>query len=472
MRPTSACPRPGRLLLSLGICLFLLFLGLVVLIRIHIASSRYLGNEDLVAELSESEILDDPPLQSREWPQWRGMRRDGVTGMPDLLRTWPEDGPPQVWRHRGGDAYSSFAVAAGRACTMIAGDTQEAIVCFDLETGNEHWRRRYKPRRTFDYGGPRATPTIVGDHVYAASPAGTLMCLNFHTGDFVWHRDLIQDLGATAPRWGFACSPLVEGDLVFVIAGGSKGRCLAAFDKTTGELVWARENDPPGYSSPIAATIDGVRQVLFFTGSRVLGVSPADGKVLWDFPWLTRFEVNAATPVVFRARRERQENTYVFISSGYDRGCALVKVHRDPKGESFRARRVYESDALCCHFSSPVRYKDHLYGLDETRDLTCLDLRTGEVAWRFEREEDGDDLRSIGFRKGALIRVEDLLVVLGENGKLALVEASANAYREVAASRPFRDRCWALPALAEGRLLVRDRRQILCLDVRKGSPKD
>jgi outer membrane protein assembly factor BamB len=452
----------SRTPLVLGLALLAAFAAMAVAMKVYVTSSRFHGSADLLAELADAEFLDDAPPATRDWPQWLGPRRDGVTAMPDLPTTWPEKGFPRLWRKTSSETYSSFAVASGRVYTTLAVEEGEEVYCWDLATGKERWKHAYTPRQTFQYSGPRATPTLDGDRVYTLSAAGLLLCLNADDGKVVWECDLVTELGATPPRWGMACSPLVEGGLVFVVAGGSRGRCLAAFHKASGELAWAGQGDTPGYSSPVAATVDGVRQVIFLTGNRLVGVAPEDGKLLWDYPWKTSFDVNAATPLVFRARAGGAENTYVFVSSGYSRGCGLVKVER--RGGGFLARRVYESGELCCHFSTPVRHKDHVYGFDETRDLTCLSLRTGEVRWRFERPQDAEGLRGVGYQKGSLIRVGELLLALGESGKLALVEATPEEYREVAAARPFRDRCWTLPVLAEGKLLVRDWKQVLCLD--------
>jgi outer membrane protein assembly factor BamB len=436
--------------------LLVAFVALLVVQKFLANRLRFVPDEDLMAELAEATLDEDRAgLDSKAWPQWFGPRRDGVTTAPDLLAEWPSGGPPRLWRVEGGDGYSSFAVVGDSAYSMVASGGREAVVCWDVSSGKERWRHPYTPSATFDYGGPRSTPTVVADRLYTVSSAGVLMCLATDDGKVAWERDLVQELGGVAPRWGYATSPLVEDGRVFVAPGGSGGRCLAAFAAADGKLLWAAQDDPAGYSSPIAVTVAGVRQVVFFTGKRVLGVTPEAGKLLWEHPWLTEFQVNAATPLLVRGRSGKKDLAYVFISSGYAKGAALVKVEPSGSG-TFRARAVYESNELCCHFASPVRHGDHLYGMDETRDLTCLDLRTGKAVWR-ER----------GFKKGTLIRVDDRLLALGEDGKLALIEASPQEYRELARARPFRGKCWTLPALADGRLFLRDQKHVLCLDVRK-----
>jgi outer membrane protein assembly factor BamB len=453
--PATGRSRPGRVLLWVSAGLMVIFLGLVAFQK-FVHRLRFSHDADLVRELASAELEESSAgLDPKAWPQWRGPRRDGVTTAADLLAEWPANGPRQLWRIEGGDGYSSFAAANGALYGMLAQtDGKEAVVCWDARTGKERWRRAYEPGASYDYGGPRATPTIDGQRLYAASSSGLLMCLDIAGGKVKWERDLRQELGAVAPRWGFAFSPLVEGGRVFATPGGRNGRCLAAFDKESGKLLWATQDDPAGYSSPVAMTPGGIRQIVFFTGKRLLGVTPEEGKLLWEFPWDTQFEVNAATPEVIRARLGAEELNYVFISSGYGKGCALVKIA--PRKGGFRAKAVYQSNELCCHFASPVRFGEHLYALDETRDLTCLEIRTGKVAWRQK-----------GFKKGSLLRVDNHLIVLGEDGKLALLEANPKEYRELARARPFRNRCWTMPVLADGRLFLRDQKQVKCLDLRK-----
>jgi outer membrane protein assembly factor BamB len=293
--------------------------------------------------------------------------------------------------------------------------------------------------------------------VYALGGAGLLLCLKADTGKVVWERDLLAEFKGKVATWGFASSPLVEGGRVFVMATGQAGHTLAAFDKRDGTPLWSALDDPPGYSSPVAVTVAGARQVLFYTGTRLVGVTPGEGKLLWQYPWANAQQVNAATPLPLRARGPKGEVLhYVFVSSGYGKGCALVKIEPHGQGQ-FRARAVYQSNELYCHFASPVRRGNYLYGLDETRDLTCLDLRTGEVSWRFRGR----------FRKGSLLRVDDHLLLLAEDGRLALAEADPGRYQEVASARPGLSHCWTVPVLADGRLYLRDQSRILCLDLRK-----
>jgi hypothetical protein len=436
----------------LGVFTLLVFYRLVFGDR-----TRFLPTLTLMEELAGATLIEDPlPDTVLDWPQWRGPLRLGFTRQPDLLLKWPEKGPPVLWRSEGGDGYSSFAVREGWAYSMVLqGDGKEAVVCWNAHNGKERWRHSYDPGADFAYGGPRATPTVDGQLLYTLSAAGNLMCLESATGKVRWEFDFPTRLKAVAPKWGFACSPLLEDNRVFVMPGGA-GHGLAALDKNTGELLWTSEDDLAGYSSAVAVEVGGVRQIVFFTAKRLLGVDPRDGKLLWEFPWVTDFDVNAATPLPIKASRDGKELNYVFISSGYRRGSALVRIGGGKDG--FQAEVVFETNELCCHFASPVRRGQYLYGLDETRQLTCLNLRSGQVMWR-----------ESGFQKGSLLRVEDHLIVLSEDGKLVLVETNPDRYTEKARCRPFRTSpCWTMPILAEGRLYLRDKSRILCLDLRSG----
>ena len=359
---------------------------------------------------------------------------------------WPKDGPRVLWRVPCGAGYSGLSVAAGRLYTVLQDGDHEAVLCLDAESGKEHWRFRYPTHFTNNVGdGPRSTPAIDGGRVYAVGATGVFHCLDTATGSVHWRHDLLEEFAAPNVTWGVSFSPLVEGDLVYTNPGGRSGGSLAAFDKTSGKLAWKALDDPAGYSSPVATTLAGVRQIVFCTARRLVGVGPDDGRLLWEFPWQTNHDANIATPIC--------RGDYVFISSGYGRGCGLVKV--EAAGGGLRALRVYEHTRMSNHFATSVLYGEHLYGFHEAL-LTCLDFRTGQVAWR-ER----------GFEKGSLLVADGHLIVLGEQGKLAVAPASPAGYKEKASVQVSKLRCWVVPTLANGRLYVRDEQQIVCLDLRK-----
>jgi outer membrane protein assembly factor BamB len=389
---------------------------------------------------------DEKPATPGDWPQWRGPRRDGVSQETGLLTQWPRQGPKELWRAPASVGYSTFAVAGGRVYTILQDGEQEAIVCWQADTGKELWRFRYPARYVNDWGsGPRSTPTVDGDFVYTVGATGLFHCLKAATGEKVWQHKLLEQFGADNLTWGVSFSPLVEGDLVYTNPGGPGGNSLAAFHKRTGKLVWKAQNDVAGYSSPITITAAGVRQTLFFTGKHLLSVALDTGQLYWSIPWETEYDCNVATPIAV--------GDHVFISSGYNRGCTLLKIESD--GKTLKPRRIYENTQMCNHFSSCVYYQGHLYGFNEGM-LSCLDFLKGKTAWR-ER----------GFNKGALMIADGHLIILGENGKLALAEASPHGYKEKARFQFSENKCWTVPVLANGRLYVRDEEKIVCYDVRK-----
>jgi outer membrane protein assembly factor BamB len=411
---------------------------------------------DLSAELENAVFLDDEPApESAGWPQWRGSHRDGVVRMDDLSTDWPKNGLPLLWEKPIGLGYSSFTVKDGRLYSLFREGDKEVVACWRVENGAEVWRYPYDCRANVNYPGPRSTPTLDGDRLYTIGSDGTFLCLDAATGSPRWQKDLLREFDAAAPKWGVAFSPLIDGDLVFTSPGGPNGNSLAAFNKTSGELVWKSLDEPAGYSSPVAATIAGTRQILFFMGRSLVAVRANDGKLCWRYPWQTSYDVNAATPLVLTASLGDKTIYYVFISSGYGRGCVLLKIVGE--GGRFDARKVYSSKQMCCHFASPVHRGEYLYGIDDSR-LSCMNLRTGKVMWKHS-----------GIQKGSLLCINDCLLVLGEEGQLLLLDAAPEKRSPKAQARPFHGgRCWTMPVVAEGKLFLRDEQQMKCFDLRKG----
>jgi len=272
-------------------------------------------------------------------------------------------------------------------------------------------------------------------------------CLTADKGKLVWSKKLLEEFNAEIPRWGVSFSPFVEGDRVFIVPGGTAGHGFAALDKKTGAVLWQKHNDMASYSSPVGATIHGERQIIFFAGTRVIGVTLEAGDLLWEYPWPIENELNIATPLVV--------NDYVFISSSYARGAAVLKIAKT--GNAWHATQVYKTNWMRNHFASSVRHKDHLYGFDDST-LVCMNFQTGKIAWKQR-----------GFDKGSVALAGDQLYVYGANGILALADADPKEYTERASFRfTQQDRtCWSVPVIANGRLYVRDLEKLVCFDIRK-----
>jgi outer membrane protein assembly factor BamB len=453
MPTDSHCPRSGRVLdyLVIGLLSFVFAgLGLYHYRRLD----RSMVDEDKAKELAERKLTDQR-RDSHDWPGWRGPNRDGVSTESGLLTNWPANGPKLLWQQRTGEGFASVAVVNGRVFTIYQDQGNESVACWNAETGKEHWRFTYPCYYQNSYGnGPRSTPTVSGDCVYTVGGTGMMHCLKAFSdnpgGELVWSKDLMGEFNAEVPKWGVAFSPLVEDGRVFIMPGGSDGNALAALDPRTGAVLWKKHDDPASYASPIGATFQGRRQILFFTGTRLVSVRPDTGEQLWDFAWPVEYNCNIATPIVV--------DEYVYISSGYGRGCAMLKI--DKTGETWQPSLVYKNRNMKTHFSSCVRHQDHVFGFDDS-NLTCMNIRTGKVAWK-ER----------GFDKGSVLLADDRLIIYGESGVLALAEANPAEYREISRFQ-FSDEkrsCWSVPVVAEGRLYVRDQQKLACFDVKKADP--
>jgi outer membrane protein assembly factor BamB len=410
------------------------------------------SDPDLVEKLRAATIVPAAPEPTgTDWPQWRGVQRDGHSAEKGLLTTWPAEGPPLVWKVAGGAGHSSMAVVQGRLFTLLQDGQDEVVVCLDTATGKDVWRQRYPGRFHEQYAGegPHATPTVVDGRVYTVGGKGMFHCFDAATGDVLWKHNLPEEFSAPSPYYGTSFSPLVVGDLVYTLPGGGDGNSMAAFHRVTGKLVWKAFDDPCGYSSPVAATIGGKRQIVFLTGTNVMGVTPEAGKLLWQYEWKTHQECNIATPIVI--------GPYVFVSAGYGKGCGLLEISTDAAG-TLTPRRVYAHNRMRNHLSTCVVYQDHLYGFDTSTRmetlLVCMELRTGKVCWKHD-----------GFDRGSLIVADGRLIVLGQAGRLGIVDPDPKEYRELTAATISDSRCWAMPALVQGKLYVRDQQHIMCFDL-------
>jgi outer membrane protein assembly factor BamB len=416
--------------------------------------ARFQSNPDAMAALQKAALPDPqtPKALVGQWPQWRGPNGDGVSLEEGWQTVWPSGGPPRLWSNEAEGRYSCVAVARGRVYTILRKGNKEIVVCWDAEIGKTRWTFPYEAdynsgrHRVADFSqGPRSTPTVDGDNVYAVGATGLFHCLLARTGKLIWKRDLLPEFNAEPARWGVAFSPLIDGNLIFAVPGGANGNSVAALDKRTKKLQWKALDDPAAYSSPIAATIDGVRQTIFFTEKGLVGLAPKDGTVYWRFPWETSYGTNIATPIAV--------GNYVFISTGYGRGCALIEVKKG-KDDQWQAQRVYEGSQMNNHYATSVRYGEHIYGFDETK-LVCLNIRAGNVLWKEK-----------GFGKGSLVIAGGQLVVLGERGNMAIAPASPDAFKPTATFRATHSTCWTMPVVAEGKLFVRDEDKVTCFDLR------
>ncbi len=380
-----------------------------------------------------------------DWPQWLGPNRTGISSETGLVTTWTKDGPTVVWQQELGEGFSGISVADGRVYTMFSAGEDEFVICLNEETGKEIWRFRTGAKFYERQGGngPRSQPTVDGERVFVLSAEGWLYALNAKDGKKLWLVDLYDGLGSRVPKFGFSTSPLVEGDLLLLEVGTRQGTFIA-LDKTNGAVKWASQRDVVSYSSPIAADIAGIRQVVFVSGEAAVGLSPTDGSLYWRFPWSTSYDLNVATPILVPP-------DHIFISSGYDHGAALLQI--SPEGDGLSVKKVWESRGMKNHFGTSLLIGDYIYGFDNAI-LKCIEAKTGKEQWKRR-----------GYGKGTLIYADGQLIILSDKGKLALADASPTGFREKASTQVLSGKCWTPPTLANGKIFVRDMHRIVCMDV-------
>ncbi len=390
-----------------------------------------------------------------DWPAWRGPDRTGVSSETGLLKEWPKEGPPLVWKATGlGSGFSTPSVAAGRIYLLGGRGGNECVVALDADGGKTLWESKVGPlwedqRR---HPGTRSTPTVDGELVYAIGSDGDLVCLETAGGKERWRKHMRKDFGGSHGTWAYAESPLIDGD-VLVCSPGGRSATMVALDKKTGEVIWKAALDASGsaggYSSAIVAEVGGVRQYVQFVSGGVVGVSAKDGKSLWRYTKTAARQANIPT-VIFH-------DGHVFTANGYGVGAGLVKL--TPGGGDVSAEEVYFSRDLVNHHGGVVRVGDYLYGTNNS-SLLCLKFKDGaKPVWSD---------RAVG--KGSVTAADGHLYVRGERGPVALVEATPDGYKEKGRfDQPDRSRlsAWPHPVIANGRLYLRDQDVLLCYDVKQ-----
>jgi outer membrane protein assembly factor BamB len=380
----------------------------------------------------------------RDWPQFRGGEQSGLSREEGLLHSWPASGPRAVWKQAIGEGFSGVAAVGGFLYTLAADGDKETALCLEEATGKLAWRTPIDAKFVEEFGnGPRSTPTVSGDRVYALSSGGKLVALATRDGAKAWEVDLVATFGIKVPGRGFSPSPLVDGDLLLLEVGGGTGKAVVAFDAATGKVRWTALDGRTGYTTPLAVTIDGVRQYVFVTtgGGEIVSLRP-DGQVHWRHAWETGA---LASPLFLPPNR-------IFASAADNVGSVLIEV-TTAEGKP-AVKEVWRSRFMKNHFNSSVLAGGFIYGFDNA-SLKCIDPATGEQKW-VQR----------GFGKGSLIAADGLLFVLSDSGVLALAEAAPDGYREKGRIQALEGKTWTAPALAHGRLYLRDHDELVAYDVR------
>jgi len=368
-----------------------------------------------------------------DWTFYRGPSETGVST--EKIGTLPMGGLRELWKANVGTGASSITVSGDRVFTMGNVQQNDTVWCFDAKSGRVQWKYEYPlnvDKRSFE-GGTASTPTVDGNRLYTVSHQGDLFCFDIATGKPLWYKHYQRDLGGKRPYYGYAASVLVVGNTL-ICEVGAKGGSTMALDKTNGSVVWKSGDDELGYASPVLADILGKPTLVLFKSNQLVGLEAQTGKELWRHEWKTEWDINAATPLVSGNR--------VFVTSGYNAGCALLEV--TPSG----VNELWRNKNLRSHVNSPALWQGAIYGVDNQANakapLVCLDLATGNVKWS----------QKLG--GGALMIADGKLVVLTEPGELVIGDASPAGFKPLLHQHVLPSRCWVQPTVANGHVYCRN----------------
>lgn len=419
--------------------------------------------ETVATTTAKSAAVDSPtesrPVATPGWSDFRGPSRDGIYRARSIRTDWTNGELTPMWKQPIGGGYASFVTARvttgataktterDLAFTIEQRGPQEVAAAYDVATGREAWTASWTANFQEFMGGdgPRATPTYFDGYVYVQGAQGELRALDAATGQTIWRTNILTDARASNLQWGMAVSPLIVDANVVVLPGGSGGNSVVAYNHRTGARAWSALNDRQAYSSPMLVTLDGVRQILLVSARRIMGITPDAGAVLWDYPWETMYEVNAGQPIVVG-------NNRVFMSSGYDKGAVVIEIAMD--GARGSVKEVWRNNRMKNQFTSSIVYDGYVYGLDESI-MACLDVETGAVKWKGGR-----------YGYGQIAMANGHIIVLTEDGDLALVRATPERHTELARFPVLDGKTWNHPAFSDGRLLIRNLKEMAAFDLR------
>ena len=437
-----------------------------------------------------------------DWPQWLGPKRDGVWRETGLVETFPEGGPKKLWSTPVGLGYAGPAVAGGKVYvtdlvpatgaklpdsgfskSRVTGN--ERVLCLDEKTGKEIWKYEYPVEYRVSYaGGPRCTPTVDGDRVYALGAMGNLVCLNTADGKLLWSKDFLKDYDATLPVWGFAAHPLVDGDKLICLAGGSDGRLVIAFDKKTGKELWAKESCQGdfGYSPPVIFAFGEKRQLIIWHSKALLGLNPDTGERLWRVP----FEAKAALTAPMA---RKVDDDKVFVTSFYN-GSMLVQVKPDGAEVVWRSKAKGEMPSQTTDLSSimptPVVAGEFIFGVCSYGQLRAIKAATGERVWETMQATRGkltpanvagseEPAKTERWSNAFLVPQGDRTFLFNEQGDLIIAKLTPKGYDEVSRAHLLdptnvmagRKVVWTHPAFANKCVFVRNDKESACFSLAK-----
>ncbi|WP_372369538.1 PQQ-binding-like beta-propeller repeat protein [Candidatus Uabimicrobium sp. HlEnr_7] len=415
-----------------------------------------------------------------DWPQWRGAKGDGISLEKNILKTWPNQGPKKLWDFSLGEGFSGVSISQSMAITMYGDlpggpkkkkpetptakkmhngynfdipieqqeqNKYEYVVAINVNTGKLIWKTKINELYYNQMGnGPRATPTIDNNRVYTVSGQGYLSCLSLEDGHKIWQKKLFLDFQSDNLLFGISSSPIIYNNWLIYQVGKGKN-AIVAFDKMSGNVVWQMSGKGPSYATPIHANIFNKSQLIFFNRDGLVSIDPQTQKYIWHYPWTTFEQIHASTPIV--------KDNYIFISSGYQTGAAVIELQE--KEGVILPKLLWKTPRMKNHFSSSVLLGDYIYGF-HNRILKCMNFYTGKEKWQTR-----------GFAKGSIIAIPEQLIVLGEGGNLALIEASTEKYSLKAEFKPFAKKtvCWTIPSIANGKLFIRNKTSLICFSLQE-----
>lgn len=415
-------------------------------------------------------IFCDSSLLAEDWPGWRGSKRDGHSPPSARIPAALPADPKVVWKIEVGEGFASPVVAGGKVFYFDNVDGKETLHAIHAADHQEIWRTTIDSTFQDDQGppGPRCTPLVDGDRVYAQSGKGALKCLRVNDGKTLWGVNFVDDFGASflgedskvpgAAEHGYTATPVIEDNLLIACVGGTNGAGIVAFDKISGRVVWKSQDDLASYAAPVIGTLAGVRQVVCFTVSGLIGLEVKDGKLLWRVPHKSSYGRNVTTPVL--------AGDWVVVGS-YQNGSIGVKISRTKTGQL--AEQAWINKAAAMNFSSPIVFGRHVYGLGPARNIICLELETGKIVW----SRDGYFSTSPGGAHAAFLGVGKNILMATDGGQLILFPADPAEFRETSQTQV----CglnWCNPAYADGRLYIRDgikaKGKLYCVELAESAP--
>ena len=390
--------------------------------------------------------------QSAAWPQWGGPNRNFVVEAKGLAAVWPDGGPKRLWSRPLGEGHSSIVVDQGQLYSMYSKGSQEFVIALDAATGKTIWEKGYEAPTTglkLEHGnGPHSTPLIVGDLIFTVGVIGKLQAFEKQTGKVVWSHDLWQEYSGSRMGRGYSCSPLAYKNTVIVTVGG-KGQALMAFDQKTGAAVWKKQDFDLSPSTPVIINVDGQEQIVIVLADQIVGLNPANGDLLWQHPHQCDWGLNITPPLW-------GEGNILFVSSAYSGGSRALQLNQS--GGKTTVKELWANRRMRIHHGTMLRLGDLVFGSSGDfgpAPMTAVEIKTGNIIWQDR-----------SFPKTNFVYADGKLILLDEDGNLALATLSQQGMKVISKASVLENRAWTPPTLAGTKLYLRDRKNIVALDLR------